>query len=165
GEALEAATELGTVFVDEAQETFQLVADGILETGDRNRSAAERDECLGRLGLLFHRLKGSAVLAGEAGVAEQAGALLDLCESDAPPERALEEINRGFARLRRLLGGGAAHEPEPVADAAPAPPAAASGPVREAVRVEGDASLWEAFEAEAADLLERIDRSLFALEE
>jgi chemosensory pili system protein ChpA (sensor histidine kinase/response regulator) len=168
---LEPPVELGALFVDEAHETCQQLADGIVELSDHNRGPEERERCLADLARLFHRLRGSAMLAAATAVAEQAGALQELCEAQAPSERLQEEVRRGFARLRRLLDGGGpapragealGYEPLPPR---PAPAVPAPVPVQEDVEIERDATIWEAFEHEASDLLERIDRAVFALEE
>ena len=170
----EPPADLGALFVDEAHETCQQLADGIVELSDLNRGAEEHERCLADLARLFHRLRGSAVLASAAGVAEQAGALQELCEGEPPSERLLDEIRRGFARLRRLLDGNApaaregealGYEPVPPRPSGPAASPAAEGPLREGVEIEADATIWEAFEHEASDLLERIDRGVFGLEE
>ncbi len=166
----EGPIDLFTLFLDEARQTCAQVAEQLIELADVPRAPEQRGDTLQALGRLFHRLKGSAALASASGVAEEAAELQRLCEV-AEGHEALEGLTRGFARIRQLLEApGAVAAPTALEPPSQSPSDSAAlsalpGPLREPITLDNDPSVWEAFEAESAELLEALDRAIFALEE
>jgi chemosensory pili system protein ChpA (sensor histidine kinase/response regulator) len=126
-------------------------------------SADRVTEVRAGLGRLFHRLKGSALVVGEQNVAMEVAALQSMCEENtrAPSPDA---VSQGVNRVAKMLGlnldrGGT--------DSAVPPPSAAvsHAPVREAIKMQADPELWEAFNQECAEILESMEKAILSLEE
>jgi chemosensory pili system protein ChpA (sensor histidine kinase/response regulator) len=138
--------ELQQLFWDDAAGILARAEDELAQLPNATDPAAAAERLRG----LFHRLKGSAVMVGQHALAETASRLQTLCESGAVLAHPAE-LGRGLAELERLLAPG--HTPLP-----------AVAPLRETVTSDVDPIIWEAFEVESGELLESIDRLVFALE-
>jgi chemosensory pili system protein ChpA (sensor histidine kinase/response regulator) len=95
-----AQREVHGAFIEEARvakaDAAQLVEELALA------AAGERPALTERLGAIFHRLTGSALVAGEERIATEAEQLQAACHADAPPTTA--ELASGLARIVALLG-------------------------------------------------------------
>jgi chemosensory pili system protein ChpA (sensor histidine kinase/response regulator) len=140
--------ELRRLFWDDAAGVIAQAEDAMAQLGRVSDPSGVIDTLRG----LFHRLKGSAVVAAEFTLAEAAGRLQDLCESGSALVHP-QELRRGMGELERLLSPDQTPLPRPSAP-----------PRREMVSVELDPVVWEAFDIEVGELLESIDRHVFALE-
>src|SRR5205814_1666385 len=112
--------ELRRLFLEDADAVLRHVQEALVQLGEGVDGA---DALLGQL---FHRLKGSAVVASEAAVADEAARLQDLCENGDARDHP-EEIARGLEELVRRLE--AASESTALAEAA-------ARPLREVVSLE-----------------------------
>lgn len=110
-----------------------------------------------QLGRLFHRLKGSALVLGDQQVADIALSLEQECGGAGSAAVLRDGLDRLSEFIREDV---AASSIGSVIDALPAQPKRLS----EKVEVAEEAELWEAFVQEATELLEGIDREIFALE-
>jgi chemosensory pili system protein ChpA (sensor histidine kinase/response regulator) len=148
---LEAATmpsaEVHRLFLDDVRAVLDQIREPLRQLQDGVGGAAAI------LGRLFHRLKGSAAVASQLEVAEEAGRLQDLCESGSA-RRDPQEVVRGLAALVEHVTAG---------DPAEATPADAP-PLREIVNLDVEPVIMEAFEIETSELLEAVDRTVVALE-
>ncbi len=119
-------------------------------------SGQSRGEIIEQIERQFHRLKGSALVVGEDGIAAWAAEAQAACERGADGADP-EELERAIEAIRADLPGGGAAAAAAAADV-PASPAAAprARPV--------DRELWDTFVGEAGDLLDQIDRLLNTLE-
>jgi chemosensory pili system protein ChpA (sensor histidine kinase/response regulator) len=153
---LDGPAPAGDVRSPELQRLFWDDAAGVLaqieEAVSQLDTAADREALIETLRALFHRLKGSAVVAAEFGLAETAGRLQDLCETGLAAAHP-HELRRGVADLLRGLAHG--HTPLP---------RLVEPPLREAIAMDVDPVILEAFEIEVGELLEAADRAIFALE-
>ncbi len=138
------------VFLREARSVLDDAARMAVELASASAEQASRIQA--DLGRLFHRAKGSSLVAGEPGAAQAAAALQDLCESSAalPPA----SLTSGLMRLASAVGLAPADLPTQTAP-----------PAREECQVEQDPELWDAFLQECAELMEGIERDALALEE
>jgi chemosensory pili system protein ChpA (sensor histidine kinase/response regulator) len=169
------------VFREEAARILGTAESLIRRLRAANAGAGEsRGDLADQLERLFHRLKGSALVVGEEGIAAWAAEAQGVCERGAEGAAA-EELTRAIEAIRDDLPGGPlapesdAMTPPPraVAPAAaspspPSPPPPSSQPPSAAPasggRVHVDRELWDTFVGEAGDLLDQIDRLLNALE-
>lgn len=106
-----------------------------------------------RLAALFHRLRGSALLAGEDAIAHEGDSLEKLCGDGAFD---VERMREGISAIENLLG---------IARAPTRMPEVNEQKVREAVTLANDPELMQAFEQECSELLESLDQRSLALEE
>ena len=145
---------------DSAGELFLHEARAILEEASRLAAelpaAAAEDASRIRetLGGLFHRLKGSSLVAGNVAAADAAAELQARCEGGAAIDAAA--LATGLRRLGAMIGspGGI-------------PSGSRSHPVsrRERIEVEREPELWDAFHQECTELLEGIEKEVLALED
>jgi chemosensory pili system protein ChpA (sensor histidine kinase/response regulator) len=149
--------EEATQIVEEASALLATVAEG---------EPAAAEHLRAELGRIFHRLKGSALIVGEGAISEQAEQLQNLFErpgEPAPVEELVRQTETGLAAVTaRLTRPSATEQPEPQGKRRRA---AEPRPVRQAVKVEFNRELWEAFLQECKDVLEATDKELLALEE
>jgi chemosensory pili system protein ChpA (sensor histidine kinase/response regulator) len=138
--------ELQKLFWQDTAQVLMQIEEALVQLASAQDPAGEIETLRG----LFHRLKGSAIVAGEAAMSDAAGRLQDLCENGTA-ELHPQELRRGVDQLHRLLEPG--HTPLPEA-----------APLRETVPTDVDPVIWEAFEIESGELLESIDKAIFALE-
>ena len=137
-----------SVFLEEAREICESVLD-LLEGSEAHSTSSSAQERLGEAAQLFHRLKGSALVARDPKVHAEAVRLEQACrEGDGAARSAAVE---GVARLRAHLGGSES--------------LATSEAVDRAELEAGDPELWRAFSDECAELLESMDRVALALED
>ncbi len=114
-------------------------------------AASRRGDAAGALPLL-HRLKGSALVAGEARIAEEAARLQAACAGEQPAASWAAEVGALAALVEEVAGE------EPL-------PPAASAPVREDVPRGHDPELAQAFAQECGELLEQLVQASLGLEE
>ncbi|MCK6445540.1 MAG: Hpt domain-containing protein [Planctomycetes bacterium] len=164
----------------ELRRIFAFEADGIcveLEaeldaTRDPSLDSAELARRALAVGRMFHKLKGSAVLNDAQRLAEVAGKLQDECEAEPLASDWVERARAALAEVRAELAGlrGDGRSESQISVAASVAsetlPSATSEfeVVRESVEIEADA-VWEAFEVEASESLDAMDRDVLALEE
>ena len=138
--------ELQRLFWEDAAQVLIQIEETLARVATSKDRAGEIETLRG----LFHRLKGSAIVAGETAMSDAASRLQDICENGTA-ELHPQELRRGVDQLQRLLEPG--HTPVPL-----------DTPLREAVPTDVDAVIWEAFDIESGELLESIDKAIFALE-
>jgi chemosensory pili system protein ChpA (sensor histidine kinase/response regulator) len=155
-----ALREAARLFVEEGRELHGEIC-ALLRTFPV-APAADLPRLRGELARLFHRLKGSALIVRQPAVAEAAERLqrrLEAPGGPGPDELALEATAaltplEGFlaeaeSRLSQLHEVSVAERPR----------------LREAVQVETEGELWEAFQLECNEVLEGLEREVLALEE
>lgn len=155
-----AAREAHVFFMDELHAAIPEVTRAIPALSDSDPETAVKAR--GDLAHLFHRMKGSALIVGEAAIGEESERLQLLMEGEgtsAVAAVAETEVWLGLVRAR-LSGGGAAGAGE---SSARGP--GAGGLVRRAVQMAVDPELGEAALQECSDLMESIDRELLNIEE
>ena len=145
------------VFRDEAARILaaaELLIERLRAVGAGN--PASRNDLVDQLEKLFHRLKGSALVVGQEGIAGTAAHAQAECERSAEgPDP--DELVRAIEAIREDL-------PDHAPAALDAPASASASPVIAARTRPVDRELWEAFVGEAGDLLDQIDRLLNTLE-
>ena len=155
--------ETRAIFIEEVEQTCR-EASALLEamaTADEVRRAT----LVRQLGELFHRLKGSALVVGEQSVAGVSSRLQQRCARSATAG----ELREGLTEIENLVRSDTGAVAS-VASGAPSEVSVESlgaGPERQAekVTVIDEPELWEAFTQECQELLELLDRDLFALEQ
>jgi len=155
-----AAREAHVFFMDELHAAVPEVTRAIPALSDSDPQTALRAR--GDLARLFHRMKGSALIVGEAAIGEESERLQLLMEGEgtsAVAAVAESEVWLGLVRSR-LAGGEAA-----AVGGSPARGASPGGLVRRAVQMAVDPELGEAALQECSDLMESIDRELLNIEE
>ncbi len=151
------AEEVRGFFLVEARE---VLAEGRRLVESLGSSSADRStETKAHLGRLFHRLKGSALVMGHTAASQEAARLQNLCEDERASDIA-GALLAGLARLAEMLD----LKDEARAAAVPAVTTAATS-VQEAVTVNAEPELWEAFLLECTEILEGIERQVLGLEE
>lgn len=115
-------------------------------------AASRRGDAAGAAPLL-HRLKGSALVAGEARIADEAARLQAACAGEQPAASWAAEVGALAALVEEVAAG-----EEPL-------PPAASAPVREDVPRGHDPELAQAFAQECGELLEQLVQASLGLEE
>lgn len=155
--------EFRALFVEEAEQTCREAAALLeaMETADEERRAT----LVRQLGELFHRLKGSALVVGEQSVAGVSSRLQQGCARSA----SAGELREGLTQIENLVRSDAGAAAS-VASSAPSEVSVESVgamPERQAekVTVVEEPELWEAFTQECQELLELLDKDLFALEQ
>ena len=149
-------------FIDEAERTCQEAAtlvEALAAAGEERRPALTR-----QLGHLFHRLKGSALVLGDQSVADISSRLQQDCARGA----SAGELRVGLTHLENLIKADLeASAAASVAHSEVSVESVGELPERqeERVTVSDEPELWEAFTQECQELLEALDRDIFALEE
>ncbi len=142
-------TGLAAVFAEEARGIFADI-DKIVGRHAERHTLNEGDQQ--QLATLLHRLKGSALLQGSEAIGRRAAALHDRCDGPALGAQDLAAVMADLRELRCQIGS---------ESDAPGAEHAAAGT---AVRIDVEPVLWEAFEIEAREFLEQLDRIALELE-
>ena len=140
---------LAAVFAEEARGIFAEL-DAIVARHAERHSLSEGDQQT--LATLLHRLKGSALLQGSERIGHSAAALHDRCDGPALGAQEVAAVMAGLAELRAQLG---IEAPAPVAD---------RNAAGTAVSIDIEPVIWEAFEIEAREFVEQLDRIALELE-
>lgn len=146
---------LAAVFQEEAR-SILADADALVAGKSLGRlSNADR----GALASLWHRLKGSALLQGSEGIGRLALRLHELCDGDQMTASGHAELTAGITTLRGMLG---------VALPSVAPQTVGGRSAIElttvGVTIDAEPAVFEAFQAEVAELVEQIDRIALEIE-
>jgi chemosensory pili system protein ChpA (sensor histidine kinase/response regulator) len=152
-------------FLEEARQIIEEAGALLVTVGGSDPASAERGRA--DLARIFHRLKGSALIVGEAAISDEAERLQKLFEQGiAPREEAVPQTEAGLAAINAsLVRAVAIRQPAVRVSPGKSRRAMESRPVRQAVKLEVNPEIWEAFLHECKDLLEATDKELLALEE
>lgn len=123
-------------------------------------TADQFDDSPAELAGLFHRLKGSALLVGEASVADEAGLIQTLAGELEQPPFEVSSIVAALDKIESLM-----QIPPPSSRRWDAVTPQSERSTRQEVRPPSDAELWQAFEEECFELLESLDRLILTLEQ
>jgi chemosensory pili system protein ChpA (sensor histidine kinase/response regulator) len=140
---------LAEVFTEEARGILVEI-DAVVARQPANRGFDEQDRA--QVARLLHRLKGSALLQGSEAIGRRAAQLHEGCEEGPMTATATAALLAGLAELRPLLGL------EPVAKLT------SKQRLETAVSIEVEPVIWEAFEIEAQEFVEQLDRIALELE-
>lgn len=149
--------ELESVFLRESRDICLSTLENLpqLSAGSETEATA----LLNQLSLLFHRLKGSALIHKSPNVAREADALQHLCLGSTQVRATATDLRRGVIRLGHALGlslppfidGTTTQEVDSVSDRLP-------------VQIIDEPEIWQAFVHECTDLLETIDQMALSLD-
>jgi chemosensory pili system protein ChpA (sensor histidine kinase/response regulator) len=140
---------LAEVFTEEARGILVEI-DAVVARQPANRGFDEQDRA--QVAKLLHRLKGSALLQGSEAIGRRAAQLHEGCEDGPMTAAATAALLAGLAELRPLLG------------LEPAAKASSKQRLETAVSIEVEPVIWEAFEIEAQEFVEQLDRIALELE-
>ncbi len=147
------------------EETLGIVDDAMRLSREMEIAPAPRQtELRGQIGRLFHRLKGAALLLGDAPISAHAANLQRLCdEPDGSPVPAA--VKTAAESIRAMLASESSpsqlQSPGSIMEDRPD----SLLPSRESVTPVEDQELWQAFGQECGEILEELEKEIFKLEE
>jgi chemotaxis protein histidine kinase CheA len=156
-----AVREAGRLFVEEGRELYNQIS--ALLRAFPVAPQADHERLRGELGRLFHRLKGSALIVRQQDVADVADRLQRQLENAQAAGRSLEELAQEATGALGPLEAFLARAEE--APAKIAEPADVKPRTRQAVQVETEGELWEAFQLECSEILDGLEREVLALDD